>query len=110
MFARLREALAHAFSTAPEALTPEDDTFLAEIARRVAERRLIVPAMLGSEVVARTPGIYMGFFGALPIAEHLARHLTLGIVRTPEEARRLVRLSERREHVEAFLRKLEAQA
>lgn len=110
MFARLRDALAHAFSTAPEALSPDDEKFLEDVARRVAERRMVVPAMLAADLVKHTPGLHMLFFGAVPLAEPFACLMSLGILKSGEELHRLVRLSERREHVEALIRKIEAAA
>ncbi len=108
MFDRLRSALAHAFSTAAEPLAAEDERFIEEIARRVAERRLVVPAMLFTDLVKHTPGLHLAFFGAAPLAEPFARLWSFGIIRTGDEVQRLVRLSERREHMEALLRKMEA--
>jgi hypothetical protein len=108
--ARLRSALAHAFSMAPEPLSPEDERFLDELARRVAARGLTVPAILAAEVVRYTPGLHMAFFGAAPLAEHFARFVSLGLVRGPEELRALVRISERREHLDVLIRKIEAAA
>lgn len=110
MFTGLRAGLAHAFSTAPPPLAPEDERLLDEIARRVAERRLSVPALLALDAVKHTPGLHVLFFGAAPLAEPFARLLSFGVVRNAGEAERLVRLSERREHIEALMRKIEAAA
>lgn len=110
MLQRLRERFAHAFSTAPEPLAEEDARFIDEIAARVVKRRLVAPAILALEGVKYTPGAHMFLYGAMPIAEHFARPVTGGLVQNPEEARRLLRLSERREHIETLIKKIEAAA
>ena len=110
MFARLRSALAHAFSLEPEPLSPEDERFMDELANRVAARKLAVPAALAVDAIKWTPGAHIAFFAAAPIAEHFARFVSMGLIRDDEEFRRLVRWSERREHLDRLAKKIEALA
>jgi hypothetical protein len=110
MFARLREKLAHAFSLEAEPLEPEDERFAEELARRIAARKLTLPAVLAADAVRYTPGIHMLFYGAAPIAEHLAPFMSMGLVRSQEEFRRLLKISERREYMEVLVKKIEAAA
>jgi hypothetical protein len=105
-----RRGLKHAFSTAPEPLAPEDERFIAEVAARVKSRRLATPAILALEAVKYTPGLHVALFASEPIAGPLARFTMLGLVRSDDEYRRLVRLLERREHTEALIRAIEAAA
>ncbi|HVY62795.1 MAG TPA: hypothetical protein VHF22_14150, partial [Planctomycetota bacterium] len=80
------------------------------IAARVAERKLVVPAMLALDVIRYTPGIHVGFFATAPLAAPLARFVSMGLIRGEAEYERLVRISERREHLDALARRLEALA
>ena len=108
MFAGLRETLAHAFSMAPEPLAAEDERLMDDIVKRVAERRLAMPAMMVTDLVRYTPGLHVGLFASAPLAAPLARFVSMGLVRGAEEYERLVRISERREHLDVLARKLEA--
>ena len=111
MFSKLRERFAYAFSTAPEPLAPEDERFLDELARRVAERKLIAPAVFFGEIATRLSApLALLAFQTAPIAGPLARFTTLGLIRSSAEYDRLVRLAERREHMDALVRKIEAVA
>jgi hypothetical protein len=93
---------------APEPLAAEDERLLDEIARRVAERRLVTPALLALDVVRYTPGMHVGFFATAPLAAPLARFASMGLIRGEAEYERLVRIAERREHLDVLARKLEA--
>lgn len=110
IFARLRAELGRAFSMDPEPLAPEDEAFLDEVARRVAARRLALPALLATDAFRYTPGLSPLLYSMGPLAEPIVPFFSLGIVRTADETRRLIRLAERREHLEALARKIEALA
>ena len=63
---------------------------------------------LATDAVRYTPGLSPVLFAMGPIAEVVAPFFSLGVIRSPEEARALIRLAERREHLEALSKKIEA--
>lgn len=108
MLASLKATLAHAFSLAPEPLAPEDEAFLSEIAARIAARKLTAPALLAVDGIRYTPGLSPTLFAMGPLAEVIAPFFSLGVLQGPDEVRRLVRIAERREHLDVLSKKIEA--
>ncbi len=112
-FARFRRAFAHAFSMEPPPLEPGDQEFLDRLAERIVARRLEAVAIFALEAARPLAGVISAAGTvAAPLAEHavpLAGRVApfLRLVETAEEYRRLVRLVERRDVVEALMRKIE---